>query len=158
MRWQAIERFGRSFLNWTSKIVIADCKNMSWSLASLYPTFMTNQPRVERFQIVASQSHTRVHVFNIPCIKTWIRGWPLMMVIQFWGDGVVYQTVIQLRGDGAQCIRGDGAVYQTQTMASFGSPGVTILPHSTTSEFINVLTIPFNMCVYRDVTKYREIL
>ena len=34
--------FGRSFLNWTSKIVIADCKNMSWSLASLYPTFMTD--------------------------------------------------------------------------------------------------------------------
>ena len=82
-----------------------------------------------------------------------------MMVIQFWGDGVVYQTAIQLQGDGAQCIRGDGAVYQTQTMASVGSLGVTILPHSTTSEFKSVLTIPFNnMCVYRDVTKYREIL
>ena len=82
-----------------------------------------------------------------------------MMVIQFWGDGVVYQTVIQLQGDGAQCIRGHGAVYQTQTMASFGSLGVTILPHSTTSEFINVLTIPVNnMCVYRDVSKYRENL
>ena len=62
------------------------------------------------------------------------------------GDSITgrwYSVSNNLRGD-------DGVVYQTPDDGQFGSPGVTILLHSTASEFINVYIIRkqsfYNMC------------